>query len=352
MKRRVPRTLGKVTLKDVAKLAGVDPSIISRVMNNDPAFSVRDSTRKRILGAIGELGYQPNAMGRGLRTSRAGAYGLIIPAFDNPVYASIISGAERAAARYRSVLLTASTAGGQDSNFAGHAAVLRQGRVDGVLLAGAQHGIRHGDLEQVDVPVIFLNRRSPGSRRFIILDDIGAAAIAVQHLVELGHRRIAHIAGPSTADTATRRRQGYLRAMREADLETSDELVVESDYTSNAGVSAAEQLMRLRRRPSAVFVANAVSAIGAIHAFRRGGLDVPAEMSVVTVHDLPFAAHLEPPLTTVRMPLEKLGERGIELLHDLPESAAIEEVVTDSMELIVRESTAPPMNQRRIPAAV
>lgn len=328
-------------LADVAERAGVDRSIVSRLINNDPRVQVRPATRARVLEAARELGYRPNAAARSLRTARAGAFGLVIPDFANPVYAAIIKGAEAAAAARGTLLLTASSGGGRRA-LRQHLDLLANGRVDGILLAGPEVSDATADaLDEVNLPWLLVNRSGRRARRWIVLDDEAAAAMAVQHLVELGHERIAHIAGPATADTAKRRRRGFSRAMRDAGLDVPEELVVEGGYTVEGGGDATLRLVALPSRPTAIVVANIASAIGTLHALAEADVVVPHDVSVVAIHDLPLAARLIPPLTTVAMPLEQLGARAIELLESTTPDAIIHEVVSGPMELVVRRSTAP-----------
>lgn len=332
----------KPTLVDVAARANVDRSVVSRVLSGDARLNVRPATRERVLVAVAELGYRPNTTARSLRTARAHTYGLLIPDFTNPVYAAIITGAQAAAAAQGCLLLTGSSAGGS-FGVEEYVDLLSAGRVDGLLLAGTP---ADGDFDKrlgsLDLPWLLLNRRTPSSRRYLVLDDERAAALAVEHLVGLGHRRIAHLAGPPQADTAARRQAGYAAALERAGLERDARLVVAADYTNEGGAAAMGALLALPDPPTAVFVANVASAIGALWAARDAGLVVPDDVSVVAVHDLPLAGYLEPPLTTVRMPLEHLGRRGIELLSSVPPDAPIAEVIAKPVELVLRRSTGPP----------
>ena len=330
------------TLTDVAQLAGVDKAVVSRVVNADPLLAIRPETRARVEAAIKELDYRPNVAARTLRTARTGTIGLFIPDFANPVYAEIITGAESAALAHGQLLVTGS------SSVTGHRAqayldLLGQGRVDGLLLAGDPVSVQEKEaLDAFGLPYLFLNRRDPGVDRYVVLDDVAAAAMATSRLLDLGHTRIAHIAGTASADTAARRLAGYEQALRSRGLPVEADLVVTADYTPQGGADAVRRLLATGARPSAVFVANVASAIGVLRALQEAGLDVPRDMSVVAVHDLPLAAHLAPPLTTVRMPLRELGARAIELLLSSDPSAAITEVVASPIELVERESTAPP----------
>ncbi|MFC4010369.1 LacI family DNA-binding transcriptional regulator [Nonomuraea purpurea] len=338
----------RVTLADVAAMARVDRAVVSRVINKDPTLNIRPQTRERVLAAIDELGYRPNVAARSLRTSRAHMFGLFIPDFANPVYAEIIKGAEAEAAAQGYVLVTGSASGtgmGSGTGLGEYMDRIGQGRIDGLLLAGT--GDEPGLIEQLDraaIPWLMLNNRSRGVKRYVILDDQRAAALAVEHLVRLGHRRIAHLAGPSSADTATRRSAGYSAAMRAAGLPEGP--ITAADYTPAGGAAAMGRLLAGSERPTAVFVANVASAIGAMEGVRSAGLEIPRDMSIVAVHDLPLASYLYPALTTVRMPLAELGRRGVTLLGSLKPDDTVAEVMAGPIELIQRRSTAPPGERR------
>lgn len=331
----------RVTIRQVAKAAGIDPSVVSRVLLQDPNLRIRAETRQRVLNVVKELNYRPNAIARSLRTARAGAFGLLIPNFSNPVYATIVRGAEAAAAERRAVLMTA-TIRGPDSveRFLN---VIGDERVDGVLIADARAAwplIQ--PLSDLEVPYLLLNQRTENVNRYVLLDDTKAAEIAVDHLVSLGHVRIAHLSGPPDADTARRRLLGYRIALARHGIPFDPSLVVMGDYTYEGGEIGVRNLLGLASRPTAVFAANVASAIGCLYGAHEQGIHVPDDLSVVAVHDLDLARYLVPPLTTVSMPLEKLGSIGLDLLATSPPHARIEKVVGDDIRLIQRKSTAPP----------
>jgi LacI family transcriptional regulator len=315
--------------------------VVSRVINDDPNLSVRPETRTRVQETIDKLGYRPNAAARSLRTARAYMYGLFIPDFANPVYAEIIKGAEQAAGQLGYGLMTASS-NGVRIGLRHYLDLLGQGRVDGLLFAGEESGHELEQLRASKVPWVLVNRRAEGSQRYVILDDEQGSQLAVDHLVSLGHRRIAHLAGPEGADTARRRRAGYTSAMAAAGLDVAPGHIAHADYTPAGGAAAMHELLSTPRPPTAVFVANVASAVGALHAGHTRGLSVPRDVSVIAVHDMALASHLVPSLTTVRMPLEELGRRALELLAQRGPEEAITEVVTDPVEVVIRESTGPP----------
>jgi LacI family transcriptional regulator len=334
-------TPGKVTLSDVALLAGVDRSVVSRVINDDPRLNIRPDTRRRVLDTIEKLGYRRNAAARSLRTARSYMLGLFIPDFANPVYAEIIKGAETEAGRQGYGLMTASSEGVRQS-VDHYVDLFGQGRADGLLFAGEESGRELEQLRSLRVPWVLVNRRIAGTDRYVVLDDEHGSQLAVDHLVALGHRRIAHVAGPETADTARRRRTGYSNAMRLAGLAADPRLIVHADYTPAGGSAAMNELLAAEERPTAVFVANVASAVGVLHALHTAGVSVPGDVSVIAMHDMSLADYLVPALTTVRMPLGELGARAVRLMATRGPTDPITEVVTEPVEIVVRASTAPP----------
>lgn len=323
---------------DVAARAKVDPSVVSRVINNDPVLNIRPETRQRVLDAIRDLDYRPNSIARSLRTSKANAIALLIPNYDNPVYASIITGAESAARKQSSLLLTGSAVDG-DYTFERFLELIVGGRVDGLLYAGSVTAPR-SDLLRRNLVTLRLNGSVPGEGNYLMVDDERGAATAVNHLIELGHRRIGHLAGPKGSDTARRRALGYRRALAKAGIDQDPALFVPGDYTSRGGELAMNNL--LSARPTAVFAANFSSAIGALKAISDKFLRVPDDISMVALHDHPLAGFLTPALATVRMPLEELGRQGVELLTTIKASGTIREIIAGPIELIPRDSTASP----------
>jgi LacI family transcriptional regulator len=329
-------------MRDVAKLAQVDVAVVSRVLRHDPTLSVRQETRERVHAAVAKLGYRPNPAARSLRTARAGAYGLVIPDFHNAVYAGIIEGAQNAALDLDCALFTAglATPAADARKFAD---VLGHGTVDGLLIAGSVSAeVLVGQFQNNGRPVLSVNRRLPGMNRYVILDDSAAARIGVEHLLALGHRKIGHIAGPRDSDTAERRLEGYEAALAGAGLSVPMSFVAHAAYSPSSGYEAMRRLLAQDNRPTAVFVANVTSALGALRAAQEAGLEVPGDVSLVSVHDAELAEYASPPLTVVSMPLYQLGARALELLATTQPQDVIQEVVSTPVELVVRQSAAPP----------
>ena len=332
-----PTRRTRVTLADVAALARVDKSLVSRVINNDQRLVIKDETRQRVLDAIRDLRYRPNAAARSLRTDRSGTLGLLIPDFANPIYAEIIKGAEKAAAERGALLLTGTALEDRPDHYMD---MLASGAIEGLILAAdTMTPASIAALSATGRPMVAVNQRIPGVQRCILAADERAAAMAVEHLVGLGHRRIGHIRGPAASGTAQRRLNGYRQALRAAGLDDDDELITGTGYAVEHGSEAMRGLLALAHRPTAVVVANIAQAIGALTTARKVGARVPDDVSVVAIHDIPLAANLAPALTTIRMPLAEMGRAGALALLDAESADGGHVVVEEPTELIIREST-------------
>jgi DNA-binding LacI/PurR family transcriptional regulator len=328
----------RVTLSDVASAAGVDKSVVSRVINHDDRLVIKEETRNRVLEAIADLRYHPNAAARSLRTAKSGTLGLLIPDFGNFIYAEIIRGAEQEATTRGALLLTGTADEDQPGRYVD---LLASGRVEGLMLASDRLSAETvAALVATGQPIVSVNQQLPGVPYAVLADDERASRLAVEHLLDLGHRRIAHIRGPMSSNTAGRRLAGYQAALREAGVKVAAGMVVESDYTSAGGRLAMTKLLSRRSRPTAVLVANVAAALGALSAARSVDVRVPEDVSVIAIHDHPLAGDIAPSLTTVRMPLAEMGRAGVRaLLGDEAKDGELV-MVSDSTELIVRESTA------------
>jgi LacI family transcriptional regulator len=325
------------TLRDVAALAAVDPSVVSRVLNADPTLKVTEATRERVLAAVQRLGYRPNALARGLRMATTSAIGLVLPEVSNPVYGPIVVGAERRAAEAGYVLVLGSGADAATTE-ASFARLLSEGRVDALLVASAtvEDQLLRG-LSRGAAPVLAVNRRIAGAVGSIVVDDAAGAHLATRHLLELGHRRIVHVSGPPAMDTSARRQAGYEQAMRDAGL--APRVVAGRGWDARSGYAVGAAVLQ-HRATTAVFVANIMAAIGVIRAARERGRAVPDDLSVVALHDSPVAEFFEPPLTTVQLPLEQLGRAAVELVLERLGGAPPRDVLlADPPRLLVRGST-------------
>ncbi len=333
----------RTNLKDVARLAAVDVSTASRVLNSSATQRVSEETRARIVEAAKALDYRPNNLGRGLRTSRVFALGIVVPQLDNPVFSSAIRGAETAASALGYSLIISHrdpdrAVDGEYKRLTG------THRVDGLLVASLDEDRDLiGALQETGVPFVLMNRRIGGAPA-VALDSQEAARIGVEHLLDLGHRRIAHLAGRLEGFNGQARLAGYQAALRSRGLPVDPDLVEAAGYTVEGGKRAVEALLaRLEPRPTAMLAATVVSAAGALATLHEAGLEIPSDVSIVAIHDAPIAAMVYPALTTVQTPTERMGAQAVELLVALirGEEPASPPLLSP-LGLIVRRSTAAP----------
>src|ERR1700676_4929950 len=306
-----------VTLKELAVRANVHPSTISRVANNDPGLRIAPATRSRIEALLRETGYQPNGIARGLKMRQTNVLAVVIPDVTNPSFAALFRGGEDAAAPGGFNMLLCNTDGAAERQRS-HLQALEARRVDGVILASSflrDPGVR--DLRKQKVPYVLVNRFSDeGEDPFVGSDDLVGGRLATAHLLELGHRRVGHLAGRATVSTGVLRRRGYLAAHRLAGVAADPQLVVEAGYTEDGGAVAARRLLTLQDPPTALFAITDLAALGAAHAARSMGLRVPEDVAIVGYNDIPMASRVHPGLTTMHAPIHEVGSGPAGMLLD------------------------------------
>lgn len=324
-------------IRDVARVAGVSYQTVSRVLNE--STSIRASTRDRVLAAIDELGYRPNQAARTLVTSRSRTIGVLsaLTAHYGPTTAI---NAIELAARSRGYRVTITNS--PSSEYASITAsldFLQAQSIEALVVIAPQARVFEA-IQDVSIAVPFVTLESTGrdADRSLSVDQVAGARLATQHLIDLGHEEILHIAGPQDWLEAEARMQGYLRTLGDADLRTRAPIL--GDWSASFGYYAGLELLRMRDF-TAVFAANDQMALGFIHACRDSGLDVPGDMSVVGFDDVPEAAHFAPPLTTVRQDFAEIGRRAIDILLAELEGTGADHAFI-SPELVVRRSTARP----------
>ena len=332
----------------MATLAGVDPSTASRVLRGDPAQHVRPATRDRILDAARQLQYRPNALARSLRTRRTGTIGLLIPSLDNVGFADVTHGIQRAAAEQgRLVLLVEADAlstSDQQASDAVYERLVGDGLVDGLIVAFATLKDHHvASLAERGIPLVLVNRRTDGVSGSVVVDDLRGSRMAVEHLIGLGHRRIGFIGLAGDTDTGQRRLQGYRDAMGDARLVSPVRYQQAVAPTVEGGRDGIERLLAANaaKPPSAIFVASLMSALGVRAGLMAHGLRIPEDVSLIAFNDHPIAEHLDPPLTTVRLPNLEMGEVAVQQLLRAIDGQPVSDVMVDrAPEIIVRASTA------------
>jgi LacI family transcriptional regulator len=335
------------TLKDVARLAEVDPSTVSRVLRGDPSQAVRPETRERILTAAGSLRYRPNALARGLRTRRTDTIGLVIPSLENLGFSEVTHGIQAAAAAAGKlvVVVEAEALLGSDeaSVEEAYSRLITDGRVDGLIVAFATVDDHHvAQLAERGTPLVLVNRRTAGIHGSVVVDDERGSDLAVQHLAALGHTRIGYVGIAAETDTARRRERGFREAMARAGLDVRESWLAVGSPTISGGRRAMAALADAGHdRPTGLFVASLLGAIGVLAELRDGGVAVPGDISVIAFNDHELAAHLDPPLTTVRMPNFRMGEEAVRLLLEaIDGQPRRDEVIDDTPQVVVRGSTA------------
>lgn len=339
-------------LKDVARLAGVDPSTVSRVLRADPSQAVRPETRARILEAAQSLRYRPNALARGLRTRRTDTIGLVMPDLGNLGFAEVTHGIQTAAAQAgRLVLLIEANSlgdGGDHTLDAEHKyeQLIGDGRVDGLIVAFATLDDRLvAHLAERGIPLVLANRRTAGVHGSVVVDDERGSRLAIEHLVGLGHRRVGYVGLAAETDTARRREQGYHAAMDQAGIRVEPYWMVAGLATIAGGHAAVDPIVRqpASTRPTALFVASLLGAVGVIGHLRAAGLGVPDDISVIAFNDHELAEHLDPPLTTVWMPNLRMGQEAVRMLVSALDGAPAGDVMIDEEpRIVVRGSTGAP----------
>ncbi|MEF7617271.1 LacI family DNA-binding transcriptional regulator [Aquincola sp. MAHUQ-54] len=336
-----------VTLAHVAAAAGVNASTASKVLNGDAAVRVGPDTRARILAAAKALGYRPNALARGLRTARSHMLGIAVPQLENPVFPEIILGAETAA-RERGYSLLISHSGEADGDARLYEALAAVSRVDGLLVATLEdEAVLASALARSTVPFVVINRKLEGIANHVVFDSFAAARVATEHLLSLGHRRIAHLAGRTEGYNGTRRLAGYRAALEAAGLVFDPSLVVAAGYTVEGGEAAIRELLGRGAGFTGIVAATVLTAAGAMKVLHATGLQLPSQMSIVGIHDAAIADMLHPPLTTVRLPLREMGSVATHGLIDLLEGRIGQVECTLPIErLVARQSCAAPLGSR------
>lgn len=334
---------GPATLRDVARVAGVHPGTVSRALNPQTRGLVNERTARRVLEAAKELGYRPNPIARGLRTNRSNTIGVLVPDLMNPLFAAVVRGIEDGLREGGYTPLIANTDNDAERERIAYEAMSAR-QVDGFIAATARrdHWLL-ADQVRAGVKVVLVNRRVDSDALPAVTgDDLAGIKLAVEHLVSLGHRRIAHLAGSQALYTGWSRHRGFLDAMEACGLELDPDLIVFSEaFTEREGARCCAELLASRRDFTAIVAGNDLLALGCYDAFERHGLRCPDDMSVVGYNDMPFVDRFRPPLTTVRVPHYELGATAAQLmLEQLRAPDPPPRQLLLAPELVVRGSTA------------
>lgn len=335
----MPNTV--TSIKDIARLAGVSHSTVSRALAGNPR--IPEATRQRILGLARELGYTPSLIARSLVKQQTYTLGVVVASLTDPYAAEVVGGIE-AAARAASYTVLLVSSDGEPARELAAIQTLAGQRVDGVIVVSSRAGDHYRDFSaRWTLPLVLVNSAQRGSAFYSVAsDNTHGASLALEYLIGLGHRRIAHISGPDKGSSAHERLAGYRRALSGHGIPFDEALLVSGDGTAPAGERGFQQLCKLpaNRQPTAIFCYNDLTAIGCLHAAHRTGVRVPEALSLVGFDNIPFSGLTWPPLTTVDQRKQEMGRLATRMILDLRQGA---EVVADVLmrgRLVARDTCA------------
>jgi LacI family transcriptional regulator len=328
------------TIRDVAKLAGVSIATVSRVANASQ-HPVQEQTRRRVLAAIEQLDYRPNALARGLLSKRSGTIGLLVPDIANPYYADIVRGIEDTVSSAGYTVIICNT-DRQPQKVEGYLTLLQEKQCDGIIFAGGgrRGGQRLSSLPDLGIKVVLIGRHDVDLPA-VAVDNRGGAHGATSHLIRQGHRRIGFIGGPPESTTTQDRQAGFETALSEQRISPDRRYLRYGDLRPQGGYQAMRELLELTERPTAVLIANDLMALGAIKAIRDEGLSIPRDLAVVGFDDILMASYMDPSLSTVAVPMYQLGQEAARTMLGLLRGDGDSPAKTLPTKLVVRRSSGP-----------
>jgi LacI family transcriptional regulator len=330
-----------ITIKDIAREVGVSTSTVSRALSGSPLISA--TTARRVKEAADKLGYERNELARGLVIGASGAIGLIVPDITNPFFSDIARGVGEIAVASRYGVILCNTAERVERELH-YMRLMRRKRVDGLILSSATVDDPVFQLlTEARIPFILVSRLSGDlDVPYVVVDDKLGARLAVKHLTDLGHRKIGFIGGPPDVRASQDRADGYREVLRENGLTVREQWVCFAGFTQAAGREAGQRILALADRPTAIFAANDVTALGVLEVADGLGMDVPGDLSLVGYDDISYAALPRIQLTTVAQPAFEMGQISAEWLISIVEGRSrpvLRRVITPR--LMVRSTTAP-----------
>jgi DNA-binding LacI/PurR family transcriptional regulator len=326
------------TLRDVAKKAGVSHQTVSRVING--SSDVLPGTRAVVEAAIEEMGYRPNAIARSMARGQSHTLACISPNLTDFTFASVIEGAEVEARQHKYFMLSSSASDPEAFQelvveLVGHR------RVDGLIVINPYADQRFEFIPK-DFPLVFVGASAHEKNICSVsLDDEKVAYEATRHLLDLGHTSIALVTGPMEEDCSQDRTEGYRRALSEAGIAFDESMVIEGDWSATSGQDALFSFIEQGRVPSAVFAQNDRMAMGVMRAARDANIKVPTQLAVIGVDDMPLSSYFDPPLTTMRQDIPRIGREATRMLLDMIQKKTTETCdLKLNAELVVRQSTS------------
>lgn len=332
----------KVTIKDVAKEAGVALGTISHFLNESAPVS--GETANRIQEAINRLGYRVNLGARGLRSNRTNSVGLVLPNISNPFYAELARSIEHALWQkgFQTLLCDAWYDPSREQK---HLEMLADRRVDGILIIYTdEHHLPLGVIDQISVPVVFVDR-AVRDRHSVTSDNWLGGVLAARHLIELGHKRIGLLAGESTITNSHQRIEGFLGELSKNGINLTDKNIVYGPIALELGAQV-EQLMRQKSPPTAVFATNDIVAIGAWRKLLEMGYQIPSDVSLIGFDNIEIGRLVMPALSTIAQDKNTLGQEAASLLLRVMQAEVVPvTTITVAPNLVMRDSTAPPKHK-------
>ncbi len=329
-----------ITIKDIARIAKVSITTVSRVINNKPDVSA--DTREKIHKIINDYGYNPNGIARGLVLRKTYTIGLIIPDISNPFFPDMAKGVEKYSRDKGYSVIFCNTNNDKDEESKA-IELLNAKQVDGLLVSlSIKNKIELKKLEEINFPVVQIDRSIPGvSYPMVLIDNLLSAYTATNHLIKLNHLKIAHITGDLGTKSGQDRLKGFKKALNDGGVELESEWIIEGDYSKKSGYVQMKKLLIHKKRPTAIFVANDLMAVGAYEAMFDMGLKIPEDISIIGHDDIELTSFIRPTLTTMSQPKYSIGQTAAEMLITNIENNSFDnnnDIILQT-ELITRNST-------------
>lgn len=322
------------TIKDIAKKLNISIATVSKALND--SYDISDKTKKRVRETAKKMNYKPNAIAKGLVTSKTNTIGLIIPDITNPFYPEIARGVEEKLNEYAyNVFLCNSN--WEIKKEKKYIDLLIGKQVDGIILAHS--GMKSGSLDNVDIPIVSIATKSGyKEENFVVIDDKKGGYLATKHLLDSGYTKIMFIGGQNSIETNRMRLEGYKLALKEANIELDEKLIKNGDFTRKSGYELLKNSLNEGTIPTGVFAGTDMLALGVIEAIREHGLSIPKDVGVVGFDDISFAQLPEISLTTVAQPKYNMGVIAAKTILDKINNLDVENTILNP-KLIVRNTT-------------
>lgn len=304
-----------LTIRDIAQKLNLSKSTVSRALRD--SYDVNPETRSKVLSLVKELNFEPNINARGLREQKTFNIGVVIPSFQIPFYSVVVGGIHKVLSEAGYNVMSSQTNESYESELTSVNSFLKS-RVDGILISFSSDTNQFDHIKKVadkGVPVVMFNRITTDvDLPSVTVDDYKGAYDAIEYLISRGSRKIAYISGPKSPLLSKRRKQGYIDCLRSHQLDFKDEWIVESDFSVEGGMKAAEELLKLPKWPDSLFCICDSVAIGAMITLKKRGVRIPGDISVMGFTNDFFSGFVDPPLTTISQPVWEIGEKAASLL--------------------------------------